>query len=105
MRHYIRTFKNEAEYQNYLESDDIWIPRVAFIPSETTEPSELNEDTPGRVDFYRMGSKFMEIANNGTLFIFDQPETGETATIDGSVLMINSPYASIDGSVLNYLNP
>ena len=77
---------------------------MAFIPSETTEPSELTEDTPGRVDFYRMGSKFMEIANNGTLFIFDQPETGETATIDGSVLMINSPYASIDGSVLNYLN-
>lgn len=44
---------------------------MAFIPSETTEPSELNEDTPGRVDFYRMGSKFMEIANAGTLFIFD----------------------------------
>lgn len=76
---------------------------MAFIPSETTEPSELTEDTPGRVDFYRMGSKFMEIANNGTLFIFDQPG-GETATIDGSVLVINSPYASIDGSVLNYLN-
>ena len=103
MRHYIRTFKNESEYQNYLQSDDIWIPRVAFIPSETTEPSELTEDTPGRVDFYRMGSKFMEIANAGTLFIFDQP-TGETATIDGSCLIINSPYASIDGSVLNYLN-
>lgn len=103
MRHYIRTFKNEAEYQDYLNSEDIWIPRVAFIPSETTEPSELTEDTPGRVDFYRMGSKFMEIANNGTLFIFDQPG-GETATIDGSVLVINSPYASIDGSVLNYLN-
>lgn len=104
MRHYIRTFKNESEYQNYLQSDDIWIPRVAFIPSETTEPSELTEDTPGRVDFYRMGSKFMEIANNGTLFIFDQPETGETASIDSSCLVINSPYASIDGSVLNYLN-
>ena len=67
MRHHIRCFRSEAEFTQYENSDDRWKPLVAFVPTTpVSDVSFINENTPGRVVFQRLGEKFFEVLNGGT---------------------------------------
>ena len=71
------------------------MPRVAFIASKKTRKEDIDKSTDGRVDFYRVGSEFAVVANDGTLFISDQP--GRTARLspDGHSIIITDTSTGI----------
>ena len=119
MRHHIRCFESEAAYTAYKNSDDKWLPRVAFIPSSPTPIKDITMQTRGRLVFNELGKHFIEICNGGTMYFKDiqDPTLATNASqnygwyraqvIDG-VLTITTPQggATYDASsgVLNFTN-
>ena len=95
MRNHLTIFESEADYQNYLNSGDIWVPRVAFIASKKTKKEDIDKSTSGRVDFYRIGSEFAVVANDGTLFINDQPGRTARLSADGQSIIITDTSTGI----------
>ena len=71
MRHHIRCFTSESEYQSYKNGDDKWLPRVVFVPSRPTPIKNITKDTPGRLIFNEFGVHFVEICNGGVMFFKD----------------------------------
>ena len=61
MNKYLRAFKDASAYQNYLDSGDVYLPRVSYIPDN---PSTADIDET-RVYYNRLGEHFIEIANGG----------------------------------------
>jgi len=107
---HLKEFDNYSEYYEFLQDTDLqWIPRVSLIINkgeEHTSPSKYNDNGPSWIDYSRIGDKFAQIANNGTLFLTDQPDKGQYASIDGSVLIITTndkSQAYIDSSLLTLL--
>ena len=71
MRHHIRCFESEAAYNSYRHGDDLWLPRVCFIPASPTAIQNITVNTPGRLVFHDWGEHFIEVANNGTMNFTD----------------------------------
>lgn len=105
MRHHIRCFESEAAYTAYKNGDDKWLPRVAFIPSTSTNIEDITIDTPGRIAFNQFGVHFIEICNGGTMYIKDiqdptlandstQNYGWYRATVNDTVLSITTPQGS-----------
>lgn len=114
MRHHIRCFESEQAYRDYKFGDDVWLPRVAFVPSTPTPIEQITEETPGRLIFHQLGEHFIEVCNGGTMYFFDKYDADNdewyTATHDSSTgeLRINVPddkytYDSSTGE-LNFTN-
>ena len=95
MRKHLKIFESESEYQNYLNSGDIWVPRVSFIAKNQTKKEDIDKSTSGRVDFYRVGSEFAVVANDGTLFINDQPGRTASLSADGQSVIITDTSTGI----------
>ena len=95
--HHLRLFESEAAYQAYKESNDVWLPRVAFVPKNPIAIKDITLNTPGRLIFTEMGKHFIEICNGGQMHFFDQYDAVNdewyTATFDSSTgdLNINVP--------------
>lgn len=103
MRHHIRCFESEASYNLYRHGDDLWLPRVCFIPSTPTAIQNITVNTPGRLVFHNWGEHFIEIANNGTMNFTDfrgTPKGDFYAEYTDGVLNINVPTdtRTVDGS-------
>ena len=86
MRHHIRLFKSQSDFNNYNNSDDRWKPLVAFIPdSPVSDVSQINENTPGRVVFQRLGEKFFEVLNDGIGYFSDTEDASAWIGDDGKI--------------------
>jgi len=92
---HLKKFANNAVYKEYMSSDDIWLPRVAYILNGHTENIDssgwdtnrgandwsnssdnvnnlpLGGDNKRWVDYIQMGTHFIELANNGILYFKD----------------------------------
>lgn len=103
MKH-LRVFQTQSEYQAYLDSGDIWLPRVSLIKNggdEHTSDDIHDDNGPSYVDYSPLGTKFVEIANGGTMFFTDQVVDGVTyhAEIADDQLVITST-KTVDGSLV-----
>ena len=86
MKHHIRCFKSEADFTNYNNSDDRWKPLVAFVP--TTPVSNVNQitkDTPGRIVFQKLGTKFFEVLNGGNAYFTDTEDSSAWLDSNGQI--------------------
>lgn len=111
MKHHLVTFESEAAYRAYCQGDDKWLPRVSFIPTTPTPRNQITVNTPGRVVFSRQGEHFIEIANGGTMYFWDQigtPKGDFTAEVlsDGT-LDIHVPTDTVNknGQPWSYIDP
>lgn len=103
MKH-LRLFKTHSEYQAYLDAGDIWLPRVTLIINGSVghTSDDIHDDNgPSYVDFSRLGTKFIEIANGGTMYFTDQVIDGVTyhAEVADNQLVITST-KMVDGSIV-----
>lgn len=103
MKH-LRLFKTQSEYQAYLDAGDIWLPRVTLIKNagdDHTSDNIYDDNGPSYVDFSRLGTKFIEIANGGTMYFTDQVVDDVTyhAEIADDQLVITST-KMVDGSIV-----
>ena len=86
MKHHIRCFKSEADFNKYNNSDDIWKPLVAFVPTTpVSDVSQINENTPGRIVFQRIGEKFFEVLNGGTAYFTNTDDSSAWVGADGQI--------------------
>ncbi len=102
---YLKKFDNQTGYQAYLDEEDIWLPRVSFIVNggETPESDDkYNDAGPSYVDFSRIGTEFVQVANGGTMYFTDQVIDGVqySASTEGDALVIKT----IDLSTGQYTN-
>lgn len=92
---YLRLFKNQTEYATYLANDDIWLPRVSLIYNKGdahTTTNKFNDNGPSRLEYSRLGTEFIQVANGGTMYFTDQVYEGVayTAAIDGETIVIKT---------------
>lgn len=90
MNKYLRQFKDASAYQKYLDSGDVYLPRVSYIPDDPSTP-DIDET---RVYYNRLGEHFIEFANGGQLYFTNTADSSAYIDADGT-LVINSPYVSI----------
>lgn len=97
---YLKSFINQTKYQEYISADDIWLPRVSFIknggPSVTTG-NKYSDTGPSRVEYSRIGTEFIQVANDGVMYFTDQiykNESGQdvkySAEISGDAIVIRT---------------
>ncbi len=92
---YLKKFANQTAYANYLQADDIWLPRVSWIlnkGSSHTTDNKFNDNGPSRVDYSRLGTEFIQVANGGIMYFTDQVYDGVsyTAAVDGDTIVIKT---------------
>lgn len=92
---YLRLFKNQTEYQSYLSADDIWLPRVSLIFNKGdahTTNDKYNNNGPSRIEYSRLGTEFIQVANDGIMYFTDQVYEGVkyTAQVDGETIVIKT---------------
>ena len=91
---HLKKFANNEEYRDYISSDEVWLPRVAYILNSHVEEivnrNDKNaalrdwssvEDTSNNfprggdnkrwIDYILMHKHFIEVANNGTMYFTD----------------------------------
>ena len=70
-----KKFNTYSEYKAYLNAGDIYLPRVTLIVNGDNSPAPgkgiYDDDGKKWLDFSRVGGKFIEIANDGEMFITD----------------------------------
>lgn len=95
MMKHLKKFDHYSEYKAYLEAGDIYLPRVTLIVNGDDNPVTGHgiywDDGQKWLDFSRIGGKFIEIANEGRMYITDQPDQGLRAEIsnDGTIVLID----------------
>lgn len=90
MNKYIRAFKDASVYQKYLDSGNVYLPRVSYIPDD---PSTADIDET-KVYYNWIGESFIQVANGGQLYFTNTVDSSAYIDADGT-LVINSPYVSI----------
>ena len=92
---HLKKFANNADYREYISSDQVWLPRVAYILNSHVEeldskgndanvaandwsiqPDETNYfpkggDNKRWIDYIEIRKHFIEVANNGTMYFTD----------------------------------
>ena len=93
---HLKKFNTYSEYYAYLQTGDIYLPRLTLIVNGGDHPAPekgiYDDDGQKWLDFSRVGGKFIEIANGGEMFITNQPDQGLYAEIDslnGSIVLHN----------------
>lgn len=112
MRKHLKLFESEAAYTSYKEAGDVWLPRVAFIPTTPTPIEQITTDTPGRLVYHQQGEHFIEICNGGQMMFYDKYDADNDewyrATVDEhGVINIECPVDKVtydDNGVLNFVN-
>ncbi len=92
---YLKKFLNQTAYNNYLSSDDIWLPRVSWVLNKGdthTSQDKHNDNGPSWVDYSRLGTEFIQVANGGIMYFTDQVYDGVsyTAAVDGDTIVIKT---------------
>ena len=92
---YLRLFKNQSEYAQYLADDDIWLPRVSLIYNKGdahTSSDKYNDNGPSRLEYSRLGTEFVQVANGGIMYFTDQvyDNVSYTAEVDGETIVIKT---------------
>ncbi len=92
---YLRLFKNQTEYAAYIAADDIWLPRVSLILNKGdshTSNDKYSDNGPSRIEYSRLGTEFIQVANGGIMYFTDQVYEGVsyTAAIDGETIVIKT---------------
>lgn len=91
---YLMKFDTHSDYQDYKDGE-VWLPRVSFIINGGEAPTsedKYSDDGPSYVDFARIGTKFVEVANGGTMYFTNQVIDGVqySADVVGDSLEIKS---------------
>lgn len=97
----LKRFKNQTAYTQYLSGDDIWLPRVSLIlnkGADHTNNNKYSDNGPSRVEYSRLGTEFIQVANGGCMYFFDKiytdASTGHdisyTAAVDGDAIVIRT---------------
>lgn len=93
---YLKKFKNQTAYQQYISADDIWLPRVSWILNKgdttPTTQNKYSDNGPSRVEYSRLGTEFIQVANGGIMYFTDQVYDGVsyTAAVDGETIVIRT---------------
>lgn len=96
MKH-LKRFANQTEYSEYISSDDIWLPRVSYIINGGTsavDTDRYSDTGPSRVEYSRIGTEFVQVANDGIMYFTDQ----EYKLANGDVVSFT---AEVDGECIN----
>lgn len=91
---YLKKFDTNSAYQEYKDGE-VWLPRISFIVNGGESPTstdKYDDEGPSYVDFARIGDKFVEVANGGTMYFTNQVIDGVSYTADviGDQLVIKS---------------
>ena len=71
---YIKKFKNNDEYAEYLNSEDVWVPRVSYIlndhievfqPTDTFDPYNGNDASMGEDDWSTLEDTIHHLPKGG----------------------------------------
>lgn len=92
---YLKKFANQTAYAEYLAGDDIWLPRVSLIVNLGAEylvDDKYNDNGPSRVEYSRIGTEFIQVANGGIMYFTDQVygNVSYTASVDGEAIVIKT---------------
>lgn len=92
---YLKKFANQTAYSAYIEADDIWLPRVSLICNKGdtyTVSDKYNDNGPSRVDYSRLGTEFIQVANGGTMYFTDKVygNVEYTAAIEDDTIVIRT---------------
>jgi len=73
---YLRKFAKWDDYLDYLKTDDTYLPLIAYIHNSGSRvdppvPDRFNENGPCWVYFEDIGDRFIQVANNGTMYFTD----------------------------------
>lgn len=98
---YLRLFKNQTEYAQYIADDDIWLPRVSLVLNKGdahTSNDKYNDNGPSRLEYSRIGSEFIQVANGGIMYFTDQIYDGVsyTAEVEGDTISIKTKNLATD---------
>lgn len=98
---YLRLFRNQTEYAQYIADDDIWLPRVSLIFNKGdahTSNDKYNDNGPSRLEYSRIGSEFIQVANGGIMYFTDQIYDGVsyTAEVEGDTISIKTKNLATD---------
>ena len=123
---HLKKFANNAVYKEYMSSDEIWLPRVAYILNGHTENIDssgwdtnrnaqdwsdtsdnvnglpLGGDNKRWVDYIQMGTHFIEMANNGILYFKDIQDPSLAGDLENNDGWYRASF--VDG-VLNITTP
>ena len=123
---HLKKFANNAAYKEYMSSDEIWLPRVAYIlngheenidssgwdtnrnaqdwsdTSDNVNGLPLGGDNKRWVDYIQMGKHFIEIANNGILYFKDIQDPSLAGDLENNDGWYRASF--VDG-VLNITTP
>ena len=73
---HLRKFDTYRDYKDYLLNGDIYLPRVTLIinagDNATSVDPTNSEYGPTWLDFSKLGEKFVQIANDGTMIFTNQ---------------------------------
>lgn len=117
---HIKKFKDNAEYNAYLRTEDVWLPRISYILNDHEEhidpitgiDASCNEDDWSTVDdstgygfpwggdnhrwfdAIKLGNHFIEIANGNVVYFTDVEDKNAGwyhASFENGVLKIITP--------------
>lgn len=73
---HLRKFNTYRDYKAYLQAGDIYLPRVSLIVNAGDHATSVDRTNsqygPTWIDYSRVGSKFVEIANGDYMFFTNQ---------------------------------
>lgn len=92
---YLKKFANQSKYVEYIDADDIWLPRVSLIYNKGdahTVSDKFNNNGPSRVEYSRLGTEFIVVANGGIMYFTDKTygNVKYTAAIDDDTIVIKT---------------
>ena len=106
---YLRKFADWDAYLAYLQTDDTNLPLIAYIHNsgsrvDPPKTDRFDKDGPCWVYFEDIGDRFIQVANNGTMYFTDTVIDGVSYTArveegtDGNYTLV---IKSVDGQEQN----
>ena len=92
---YLIKCNNQTAYQAYIDENNIWLPRVSYIENKganATSEDKYNDNGPSRIEFSRLGTEFIQVANGGTMYFTDTviDNVKYTAEVEADTLVIKT---------------
>lgn len=92
---YLIKCKDQTAYEAYMAGNDIWLPRVSYIVNKgasATSDDKYSNNGPSRIDFSRLGTEFIQVANGGIMYFTDQviDNVKYTAEVESDTLVIKT---------------
>lgn len=91
----LKKFNNTTEYNEYLNSDNVVLPRVSKVENKAgqhTTNELLNDNGPSFIEYSKVGDEFIQVANDGTMYFTDMviDNVSYKAEIQGDTIVITT---------------